>query len=103
MIDKVKELAVQAGVAFRLSSFPSDVLDDGTHVYDEEYVFDNFNLERFSELLINECAKVVVLDIDDPVDFSQNPHMDMQGAFNAGKISSSNLIQTHFKIEDTKF
>jgi hypothetical protein len=51
---------------------------------------------KLAELIVKECASVAVQD-DEP-DLSGNPHMDLNGAYTAGKVSASIMIQEHFGI-----
>jgi len=59
------------------------------------YTYDG--LEKFAELIARECASVAVQD--DKPNLSGNPHMDLNGAYMAGKGSASLMIQEHFGIE----
>ena len=61
------------------------------------YTFGEDKMQKFAELIVRECASVAVQD-DEP-DLSGNPHMDLNGAYMAGKGSASLLIQEHFGID----
>lgn len=80
MNQRIRELAEQAG-------YEPDVC--GIHL--------DPRIEWFAKYIIEECASVAVQD-DEP-NLLANPHMDLNGAYTAGKVSASLLIQQHFGIE----
>ena len=89
MNKRIEELAEQAG----------GFVDLNQHVGGEKgcmiYTYDG--LEKFAQLIVQECASVAVQG-DEP-DLSGNPHMDLNGAYMAGKGSASLMIQEHFQID----
>jgi len=71
--------------------------DESTNVGDQKmYTFGEDKMQKFAELIVEECSQVAVQE-DEP-DLSANPHMDLNGAYTAGKGSASLMIQEHFGI-----
>ena len=83
----------------RIEELAAEVFFDESTNYDGQkmYTFGEDKMQKFAELIARECASVAVQD-DEP-DLSGNPHMDLNGAYMAGKGSASLMIQEHFGIE----
>ena len=89
MNKRIKELAEQAAGFVDLNQHAGGEKGCMVYTYD--------GLEKFAELIARECASVAVQD--DKPNLSGNPHMDLNGAYMAGKGSASLMIQEHFGIE----
>ena len=57
MNERIKELMVKAGMQFRLGNIPTHISFDGTHTFNEYYVYDKFDPEKFAELIVRECLE----------------------------------------------
>ena len=55
MNEKIRELMVEAGMLYTLSK-PTHITEDGTHTFNQLYVYDKFDPEKFAELVVKECA-----------------------------------------------
>jgi len=60
MNERIKQLALQAGMLYSLDSKPTHIDENGTHTFQEINVYKNFDPEKFAELIIRECAKIAV-------------------------------------------
>ena len=58
MNERIKELMVKAGMQFRLGNIPTHISFDGTHTFNEYYVYDKFDPEKFAELIVRECMSI---------------------------------------------
>ena len=58
MNERIKELALQAGMLYTLDSKPTHIDENGTHTFQEINVYKNFDPEKFAELIVRECAEV---------------------------------------------
>lgn len=57
MINRIKELAIQSGLLFKLGS-TIEIDENSTHTIEELKVYDNFDHEKFAELIVNECIAI---------------------------------------------
>ena len=78
MNKRIEQLAIEAG-------YEKDMFGIGH--------WDMPEFQKFAELIVQECVKVAVQDDDDP-DLSDN------GAYTAGKVTASIMIQEHFGFEE---
>jgi hypothetical protein len=90
MNERIKELMVKAGMQFRLGNIPTHISFDGTHTFNEYYVYDKFDPEKFAELIVRECRKVIADDIDDNSDDD----------FDLGLDHARQIIGEHFGVEE---
>lgn len=59
MNERMQELLVKAGMQFKLGNIPIHIDSNGTHTFNEFYVYDKFDPEKFAELIIEECSTVI--------------------------------------------
>jgi hypothetical protein len=85
MNERIKELMVRAGIQFRLDNIPTHISFDGTHEFNEYYVYDKFDPEKFAELLIRECMGVA--------------YLTLSSCGNWDHLTSSEVIAKHFGVE----
>ncbi len=66
MNERIKELALQAGMLYTLDSKPTHIDENGTHTFQEINVYKNFDPEKFVELIVIECVRAVrSVDLED--------------------------------------
>ena len=84
MNEKIKQLALDAGIGFTLwDDSGREMIDNYTP---EEY------LEKFAELIVRECAQVCV-EVGDA-------NSDIYPEFGNGAYFSANRVKQHFGVEE---
>ena len=85
MNERIRELMVKAGMQFRLGNIPTHISFDGTHTFNEYYVYDKFDPEKFAELIVADSSDVA------------NEHMELNEGtdYNVG-----GKIKQHFGVEE---
>jgi hypothetical protein len=85
MNERIKELMVKAGMQFRLGNIPTHISFDGTHTFNEYYVYDKFDPEKFAELIVADSSDVA------------NKHMELNEGtdYNVG-----GKIKQHFGVDN---
>ena len=85
MNERIKELLKQAGMQFRLGNIPTHISSDGTHTFNEYYVYDKFDPEKFAELIVADSSDVA------------NKHMELNEGtdYNVG-----GKIKQHFGVDN---
>lgn len=58
MKKRIEELAVQAGMQYRLGS-AINIAEDGNHIIEEFNVYDTFDSNKFAELLLEEFRSIL--------------------------------------------
>jgi hypothetical protein len=85
MNERIRELMVKAGMQFRLGNIPTHISFDGTHTFNEYYVYDKFDPEKFAELIVADSSDVA------------NKHMELNEGtdYNVG-----GKIKQHFGVDN---
>lgn len=60
MNKRIKELADQAGMQYKLDSV-INIAEDGTHIIEELNVYDTFDPKKFAELIVEDIRNVLAL------------------------------------------
>ena len=84
MNEKIKELALDAGIGFTL-------WDDSGRAMIDNYTPEEY-LEKFAELIVRECAQVCV-EVGDA-------NSDIYPEFGNGAYFSANRVKQHFGVEE---
>jgi hypothetical protein len=56
MHHNIKQLAMLAGLAYKLDPVPISIDENGVHTFNESHVYDTFDLEKFANLIVEECV-----------------------------------------------
>ena len=86
MNEKIKELAIQSGLLFKLGATVG-IDEHGTHTINEINVYDRFDHEKFAELILKECLKMCL---------TQWGNAD----YNTGRMHCYGNIQEHFGVKE---